>query len=136
MIEPTKNINSSKKNIKDFGISFGVILLIIAGFLFYKDHSAYNISLFAGLIFIFLGVFSPIILKPLYKIWMIFAVIIGAIMTRIILTILFFLVMTPIGLFTRLIGRDFLNLKITNQSSYWNSRVKKDELNQNYEKQF
>ena len=67
---------------------------------------------------------------------MIFAVIIGAIMTRIILTILFFLVMTPIGLFTRLIGRDFLNLKITNQSSYWNSRVKKDELNQNYEKQF
>ncbi len=136
MIELIQNIKSSTKNIKDFGITLGIIFLIIAGFLFSKDNTVYNILLLIGLIFIFSGIFLPIVLKPLYKIWMIFAVIIGWIMTRLILSILFFLVITPIGLLARLIGKDFLNLKITNQSSYWNSRVREDELNQNYEKQF
>ena len=67
---------------------------------------------------------------------MIFAVIIGWIMTRIILSVLFFSIITIIGLFTRLIGKDFLNLKSKSNESYWNIRNKEHELNQDYEKQF
>ena len=76
------------------------------------------------------------ILKPIYKIWMIFAVIIGWIMTRVILSVLFFSIITTIGIFTRLVGKDFLNLKSKNNESYWNIRNKEYELNQDYEKQF
>ena len=65
-----------------------------------------------GSILIILGGIAPILLKPFYKIWMIFAVIIGWIMTRIILSVLFFSIITIIGIFTRLIGKDFLNLEI------------------------
>ena len=89
-----------------------------------------------GSILIILGGIAPLILKPVYKIWMIFAVIIGWIMTRIILSVLFFSIITIIGLFTRLLGKDFLNLKSKSNESYWNVRNKEHELNQDYEKQF
>ena len=70
-------------------------------------------------------------------VWMIFAVILGWFMTRIILSLLFFLVITPIGLTMRLLGKDFLGLKIkSSNESYWNKRDKENELNQDYQKQF
>ena len=74
-----------------------------------KDLFVYFFSI--GSILIILGGIAPLILKPIYKIWMIFAVIISWIMTRIILSVLFFSIITIIGLFTRLLGKDFLNLK-------------------------
>ena len=68
---------------------------------------------------------------------MIFAAILGWVMTRLILSILFYLIITPIGLITRLIGEDFLSLRDPNGSdSFWNHRDSTAELNQNYEKQF
>ena len=67
---------------------------------------------------------------------MTFSVIIGWIMTRLILSVLFYTVITGIAILTRIIGKDFLNLKINNKDSYWNNRNSNDELNQDYEKQF
>ena len=67
---------------------------------------------------------------------MTFAVIIGWIMTRIILAILFFFIITAIGALARLFGKDFLNLKPDNRDSFWNMRNRDRELNQDYEKQF
>ena len=67
---------------------------------------------------------------------MVFAVILGWIMTRVILSLVFYLIMTPIGLLTRLIGEDFLGLKKTDSGSYWNLRDSNYETNQDYEKQF
>ena len=89
-----------------------------------------------GSALIILGGIAPVTLKPIYKIWMVFAVIIGWIMTRVILSVLFFSIITIIGIFTRLIGKDFLNLKSNNNESYWNIRNKEYELNQDYEKQY
>ena len=70
-------------------------------------------------------------------VWMIFAVILGWFMTKVILSLLFYLIITPIGLFLRIIGKDLLNLKEKKQQkSYWNMRNSEEEQNQNYEKQF
>tara|TARA_X000000950_G_scaffold150705_1_gene185724 strand:+ start:3269 stop:3679 length:411 start_codon:yes stop_codon:yes gene_type:complete len=136
MFEELNSIKSSKKDLKNFGVTIGFILLMIGAFLFIreKDSCIYFFSI--GSILIIVGVITPVILKPIYKIWMIFAVIIGWIMTRVILSILFFSIITTIGIFTRLIGKDFLNLKSKNNESYWNIRNKEYELNQDYEKQF
>ena len=76
------------------------------------------------------------ILKPFYLIWMIFAVILGWVMTRVILSMLFYLILTPIGLITRFLGEDFLSLKRANSGSYWNNRDAVEELKQDYRKQF
>ena len=75
-------------------------------------------------------------LKPFYLIWMIFAAILGWVMTRVILCLVFYLILTPIGLITRLLGEDFLNLKRGNFGSYWNNRDAVEELKQDYKKQF
>ena len=97
MIAELNSIKSSKKDLKNFGFTIGFILLIIGVFLFVKRFHLF-ISFSIGSILIFLGGIAPLILKPIYKIWMIFAVIIGWIMTRIILSVLFFSIITIIGL--------------------------------------
>ena len=136
MFEEIKNIKTSKKDIKNFGITIGLILFIISAILFYYNNLMYqNISIVA-VAFIGLGILIPILLKPIYIGWMVFAVILGWIMTRVILSAVFFVIMTPIGLIVKLLGNDFLALKITDSESYWNNRDSQAELNQDYEKQF
>ena len=136
MIAELYSIKSRRKDLKNFGFAIGFILLIIGLSLFVRGKDLFVYFFSIGSILIILGGITPFILKPIYKIWMIFAVIIGWIMTRVILSVLFFSIITTIGIFTRLIGKDFLNLKIKSNESYWNIRNKERELNQDYEKQF
>ena len=136
MIAELNSIKSSRIDLKNFGFAIGFILLIIGVFFFVKGKDLFVYFFSIGSILIILGGFAPLILKPFYKIWMIFAVIISWIMTRIILSVLFFSIITIIGLFARLLGKDFLNLKSKSIESYWNLRDKEQELNQDYEKQF
>ena len=136
MLEEIKNIKAGKKELKNFGITIGVIFLIIGIFYLIYQNEIYQILFYVSGIFIFFGLFISGLLKPIYVIWMVFAVIIGWVMTRLILSILFYFVITPIGLFSKIIGKDFLSLKRKNEYSYWNNRDSKIELSQDYEKQY
>ena len=136
MFEEIKNIKTSSKDIRSFGITIGIILFIISAILFFYDKSIYQIIAYTGSGFISLGLIIPILLKPIYILWMTFAVILGWVMTRLILSAVFYLIITPIGIITRLLGEDFLNLKKNKTDSYWNNRESLEELNQDYEKQF
>ena len=136
MIEEIKNIKSNKKELRSFGIIVGSILTIIAGILFYKENPLCDMFFYFGAIFIFLGIFLYQILKPFYIIWMTFAVIIGWFMTRLILSILFYSIMSIVAIIAKIVGKDFLYLQSNNNESYWNLRDKDQEYNQDYEKQF
>ena len=137
MLEEIKNIKTGKKDLRSFGITFGIIFLIIAGFLYYQEKDSFQLFIYIAGSFISLGFLIPIILKPIYLVWMIFAVILGWFMTRVIISLLYYIIITPIGLFLRIIGKDLLDLKEQkNKKSYWNIRNSEDEQNQNYEKQF
>ena len=136
MFEEIKNIPTSNKDIRGFGITIGIILFIISGLLMYYGKESYQLIAIIASTFIGLGLILPILLKPIYLLWMTFAAILGWIMTRVILSIIFYLILTPIGLITRLLGEDFLALKKIESDSYWNYRNSSEELNQNYEKQF
>jgi hypothetical protein len=136
MFEEIKNIKTSNKDIRSFGITIGIILFIISAILFYYDKSSHQITAYIGGGFIGLGIIIPILLKPIYILWMTFAVILGWIMTRVVLGVVFYFILTPIGLMTRLLGEDFLSLKKSDSNSYWNTRDESAELNQDYEKQF
>ena len=136
MIKEIKNIPTSKKDIKSFGITIGIVLFIISGMLMYYGKDAYQLIAIIASTFIGLGFIFPVLLKPIYFPWMIFATILGWIMTRFVLSIVFYFILTPIGLVTRILGEDFLALKKLQSDSYWNHRDSSKELNQNYEKQF
>ena len=136
MLEEIKNIKGEKSDLRKFGITVGIILMIIAGFLFWKEKESFQILLTFGVTLCILGIAIPFILKPIYWVWMIFATILGWIMTRVILSLLFYMILTPIGLISRLFGKQFLELKWNKtDSTYWNYRSKR--LNrESYEKQF
>ena len=137
MYDDLKNIRKDNKAIRDFGILIGLILLIIAGILFYKERESYELINLLGVAFIGLGLGMPIILKPFYLVWMNFAVVLGWLMTRLILGLLFYIVVSPIGLISRLFGKEFLDLKTSSLNrSYWNYKDNESISHQNYEKQF
>ncbi len=137
MYDEIRHIKTGKKDLRSFGVIIGIILLLIAGFLFYKEKESFQIFLYIAGSFIGFGLIIPIILKPIYIVWMTFAVVLGWFMTRVILSLLFYVIITPIGVVLRLSGKDFLELKKQSvQGSYWNQRDSNLEKNQNYEQQF
>ena len=137
MLEEIKNIKSEKSDLLKFGIILGIILLIIAGFLFWKEKEPFQIFLTIGIALFLTAITIPVILKPVYWIWMIFATILGWIMTRVILSLLFYIIFTPIGLIPRFFGKQFLELKWDkSKESYWNFRTNEHLKKENYEKQF
>ena len=137
MLEEIKNIKSEKSDLLKFGITISIILLMIAGFLFWKEKESFQILLTFGITSCILGIAIPFILKPIYWVWMIFATILGWIMTRVILSLLFYIIFTPIGLILRFFGKQFLELRWEkSKESYWNFRTNEHLQNKNYEKQF
>ena len=111
MFEEIKNIKTDKKSIRSFGVTIGIILLAIAITLFAKNNLFLKSLGIISSVFLILGIIAPIMLKPFYLIWMIFAMILGWIMTRVILSLIFYFIVTPIGIIARLLGEDFLALK-------------------------
>ena len=137
MIEEIKNIKSEKSDLRNFGITVGIILLIISGFLFWKEKESFQIFLAIGIILFLTAIALPSVLKPVYWIWMIIAIILGWFMTRVILSLLFYVVFTSIGLTLRFFGKQFLELRWDkSKESYWNFRTNEHLQNKNYEKQF
>ena len=137
MLEEIKNIKSKKSDLRNFGITVGIILLVISGFLFWKEKESYQIFSGIGITLSLIAIAIPSVLKPVYWIWMIFAIILGWFMTRVILSLLFFLIFTSIGLTLRLFGKQFLELRWDkSKESYWNFRTNEHLQNENYEKQF
>jgi len=135
--EEINNIKSSTKELKQFGFVIGGILFAIGVYLLYKGKPAYPVLLSLGFLIIVLGLALPKILLPFQKVWMTLAVMLGFIMTRVILSILFYFVLTPIGFFAKISGKSFLDLKFNDSKlSYWNIREKKDYEKIDTERQF
>ena len=136
MFEEIKNIKTGLKDLRSFGFTIGIILLIVTSILFYYNNLLFQNFAIIAAVFIVLGAIAPRLLKSVYLIWMTFAVVLGWVMTRVILSLVFYFIITPISFVTRLFGEDFLSLKKIDSNSYWNKRDNETELNQNYEKQF
>ena len=104
---------------KSFGIVFFVVFLLISLYPLINNEGIRIWSLVISLIFLVLGILNSNLLSPLNKIWFKFGIFIGKIISPIIMGIIFFLVVTPIGIIMRLLGKDVLNLKFKDYKSYW-----------------
>jgi hypothetical protein len=137
MLEELKNIKSEKSDLRKFGLTVGIVLMIIAGLLFWKTKESSQIFFGVGAIILLTTITIPVILKPVYSIWMVLGIIIGWIMTRLILSLLFYIIFTSIGLTSRLFGKQFLELRWDkSKESYWNFRTNEHQKKENYENQF
>ena len=137
LLEELKNINSDKKELKKFALTIGIVLLIISAAMFYYSSELRFYFGIAGIIVIVSGYLFPKILLPFQKLWMGLALVLGFVMSRLILTLLFYLVITPIGIIARLAKKDFLDLSLKkSKESYWNYREQKEYNKIDSERQF
>ena len=121
-IEEIKNIKTGGRELRNFGLFVGAVFAAL-GFLFlFSGRENYDVLLVIGATLVFFGALAPLALYWPYRFWMGFAVVMGWFTSRLILTILFYAVVTPIGFFTRAIGKDFLLLNKPETRSYWHKR--------------
>lgn len=125
VIDEIKSIKATPQEARKFGLTIGIFLLVLAGFLFWKQRAGFPYFAYAGTGLALLGMAAPVLLKPLYIVWMSFAMVMGFIMTRVILTILFFGLFTPFSLVAKLLGKDLLDERWDkNTTTYWMKRPK------------
>ena len=104
---------------RNFGIVFFVVFLIISFYPLTHDGDITKWSLIISIIFLILGLINSKILTPFNRIWFKFGILLGRIISPIIMALIFFAVVSPIGLIMRLLRKDLLNLKYNNNKSYW-----------------
>ena len=131
-----------KNNIKipsnrKFGFFFTIVFLILF-FYFLSKQSQYLIITFLilSVLFFIVTIIKADLLLPLNKLWMKIGLVLGKIISPIVLGLIFFIIFTPIGIITRLFGRDELNLKTVSNKSSWrirqNNFTATDFLNKQY----
>jgi hypothetical protein len=118
---------------KSFGIVFFIVFLLIAAYPLINNGELRIWSLILSLAFLILGLLNSKILYPLNKIWFKFGLLLGRIVSPLVMVIIFFLVVTPIGLLMRILNKDLLNLKFNKSKSYW---IEKNEQKSKMKNQF
>ena len=114
------NDNIKISSNRSFGIVFFIVFLFIALYPITYSEDIRIWSLIISFIFIILGLLNSKILTPLNKLWFKFGVILGKIISPTIMGIIFFLVVTPIGLIMKVLGKDLLKLKYNKKgNTYW-----------------
>ena len=109
---------------RNFGIVFFVVFLLISIWPIIDGHSLRIWSLIISFTFLFLGLLNSKILSPFNLLWIKFGEILGKIIAPLVMGIIYFIVITPIGLFMSFIGKDILGKKFLKTQSYWIKREK------------
>ena len=125
-------INIKRKDNITFGILFFVLFLIIGLYPLKSDGAIRIWSVLFSLVFLIITIIRPNLFTFLNKLWIKFGILLGRIISPIVMGLVFFFVVTPIGVLVRILKKDVMGLK-RGASSYWINR--EDKL-QSMKKQF
>jgi len=127
-----KKISIKKKDNIIFGITFSVVFLIVALWPLLDGLNFRMWSLITSAAFVMISFTIPNVFTYLNLFWIKLGYFLGKIISPIVMGIVFFIIVTPIGLLLRLFGKDILRLK-RNKKTYW---IKRDYKIQSMKKQF
>lgn len=131
------HLRLSGKELKKFGLLVGSVFVVLSGIGMYRGWSIVGTGtlLFAGVVLLSCGMFLPESLKQAYRVWMAAAFAIGWLVSRMILLILFYFVLTPVGFLARIFEKEFLDTDFRKKKeSYWIPKSANKKIN--YEKLF
>lgn len=130
-----KTLNN--KNLRRFGITMGIAVIVFALFLFAAKKCSIMPLIVISAVFFTSAVVKPLILKPVYTGWMKLALILSWINTTLILLVIYYSVFTLVGILIKLFGVDLLDTKMEKtKSSYWQKKEEEELNNLDYERQF
>ena len=122
---------------KKFGIFFTFVFIVFSFYFFYlKNQYVAIILIFLSSYFFVITLFKLKQLSVLNIFWFKFGQVLGRIVSPIVLGIIYFLIITPVAIIIRIIGRDELSLKNNNRLTHWKKRANQDYKRKNFEDQF
>lgn len=131
------HLRSSGKELKKFGLLVGSVFVALSAIGMYRGWSTAAIGtlLLAGVVLLSCGMFLRESLKQVYIVWMAAAFAVGWLVSRMILFILFYFILTPVGLLARIFQKEFLDTDFRKKrESYWIPKSANKKIN--YEKLF
>ena len=126
-----KKKNKLKDNIA-FGIFFYILFLIIGFYPLISGGVIRIWSVVLSLVFLIITIIRPNLFTFLNKLWIQFGILLGKIISPIVMGLIFFFVVTPTGIFVKILKKDVMGLK-RGASSYW---VNREDKTQSMKKQF
>jgi len=120
ILEEIRQLKTGSRELRKFGLLVGGVFTALGSILWARGKGHFVYFLTPGVLLLALGWLFAKGLKPVYVAWMSLAIVLGFLISNVILTIFFFLVITPIGLVARCLGKDFLRLKLDRSAkTYW-----------------
>ena len=112
---------------RSFGFLFFIVFLAISLWPLKSQEDLRLWAFILALFFFVLGILNSKFLTPLNKLWMKFGIFLGSIISPFVMGVVFFMVVTPVGLIMRFLGKDLLRIKKSKfVSTYWISREKQN----------
>jgi hypothetical protein len=116
----TETVNAGPKEVRKFGLLFCVVCLIAGALMAWKGRQYAWVAFGLSGVFLVLGLFLQGVLAPFYRLWMRFAALLAWLNTRVLLTVVYFVAITPVGVAMRMFGKDILKEKYDRSAqSYW-----------------
>ena len=126
------SINIKRKNNITFGILFFIFFLIVSLYPLISNEPIRIWSIIVSLVFLTVTIIKPNLFTFLNKLWIKFGILLGKIISPIVMGLVFFFVVTPIGIFVKILKKDVMGLK-RGESSYW---ITREDKIQSMKKQF
>ena len=137
MREDLRQLKTGPVELRKFGLLVGGVFALLGLYFWLRHRPVYPYLATPGILLMALGLLAPRALRHVYIGWMALAFVLGAIVSRILLLLLFFLVLTPLGLVAKCVGKDFLGLRLDrNARTYWEIRERKPKSPAEYERQY
>ena len=136
--EEIKALKTGRNELRKFGLTVGGVFGALALLFYFRHKPAYILFAALSAPLVLLGMIFPRGLRIVYIGWMSMALVLGTVVSTILLSVFFYLVITPVGVLARLLGKDFLSLKLSpTAASYWMKRAATDaKTKAHYEQQF
>jgi len=129
-------LDRSPSALRRFGFTVGLVILLLGSFLLWRQRGAAWPLILIGAALLVAAGLAPLTLKWVHAPWMIASLALGWTVTRILLTTVFFFVVTPIGWLQRLFGKRVIEVAFhADSASYWQTRMA-PPVPEDYEKQF
>jgi len=117
-----KKDNIKVSSNRSFGLVFFIVFLIISTLPLFKGETIRIWSMVISFLFLVLGLLNSSILSPLNKLWFKFGILLGSFVSPIVMSLVFFTILSPISFVMKILGKNLLNLKKNNEKTYWIER--------------